>query len=200
MSLTPKGRTCSQPALSPRASARPPGWRCVPPPRRRRRPSPPWACPPPPGGLGGGLRTMIPHMSGHCHDNKSVIVCARAQMGHGPSTVRGRFAPPRPHSWHQCTCAPPLGHWDAPGAAMRGSGQVQHAPALNLLPCDVPFHAASRHPVARRVGGAPVAGGRELSSPGATDVNFRAQDARAVDVLSHRGPALNLLSPWTFRC
>ena len=178
----------------------------------------PWAgvSPPPhaprafgvPGGsfwAAGAPRVRPWGAMGRCnmHLLRTIATCVRGpRAGHNPSTVRGRFAPPRPHSWHQCTCGPTLGHWDAPGAAMRGRGQVQHAPALNLLPCDVPFHAASRHPVARRVGGAPVAGGRELSSPGATGVNFRAQGTRAVDVLSHslRGPALNLLSLSPFRC
>ncbi len=140
---------------------------------------------------------------GRCnmHLLRTIATCVRRpRAGHNLSTVRGRFAPPAPPPRHQCTCGVPLGHWGAPGAAMRGRGQVQHAPALNLLPCDVPFHAASRHPVARRVGGAPAAGGWELSFLGATDVNFRAAAARAVAFLSHMPPALNLLSPWTFRC
>ena len=63
-----------------------------------------------------------------------------------------------------------------------------------------PLHAEPRHHHGRAWGASPVAGGRELRSPGATDVNFRSQDARNVDVLSHRGPALNLLSPSPFRC
>ena len=43
--------------------------------------------------------------------------------------------------------------------------------------------------MARRVGGAPVAGGWGLSSLGAADVNFRAAAARAVAFLAHMPPA-----------
>ena len=63
-----------------------------------------------------------------------------------------------------------------------------------------PLHAEPRHHHGRAWGASPVAGGRELRSPGATDVNFRSQDARNADVLSHRDTALILHSQPSFRC
>ena len=120
--------------------------------------------------------------------------------GHDPSTARGRFAAPPPPPRPRCTRGVPLGRRGALGAAMRGHGHVYLILLSYCCGDRRPLHAEPRHHHGRAWGASPVAGGRELRSPGATDVNFRSQDARNADVLSHRDTALILLSPWPFRC
>ena len=176
----------------------------------------PWAgvSPPPhaprafgvPGGsfwAAGAPRVRPWGAMGRCnmHLLRTIATCVRGpRAGHNPSTARGRFAAPPPPPRPQCTRGVPLGRRGALGAAMRGHGHVYLILLSYCCGDRRPLQAEPRHHHGRAWGASPVAGGRELRSPGATDVNFRSQDARNADVLSHRDTALILQSQPTFRC
>ena len=127
-------------------------------------------------------------------------VCAGPVRGITRAPHAGVSPPPR----HPRGLGVPEGSpWAAGVPWVRPCGAMGMCTMILLSYCSGdrrPLHAEPRHHHGRAWGASPVAGGRELRSPGATDVNFRSQGARNVDVLSHRGPALNLLSPSPFRC